>query len=92
MSDPTACGRRVQSQSMSQRNTDIQVGCYSGYIYAEQPRSFVWEGKRVDIKTVEQAWQESGRRLFRVVTGDGKLFELCYNEGDDLWSAVELKC
>lgn len=63
--------------------------CYSGYVYAEEPRSFVWQEKELKIKSVEKAWQEPGKRLFRVVTEDGKLFELCYNESNDRWSAVE---
>jgi hypothetical protein len=75
---------------MSGQNMEIKVKCYSGYIYAEEPRSFVWQEKELDIKSVEKAWQEPGKRLFRVVTEDGKLFELCYNEADDRWSAVEL--
>jgi hypothetical protein len=67
----------------------IKVNCHSGYIYAEEPRSLVWQEKKLGIKSVEKAWQEPGKRLFRVVTEDGKLFELCYNEADDHWSAIE---
>jgi hypothetical protein len=69
---------------------EIKVKCYSGFVYAEKPRSFVWQEKELGIKSVEQAWQEPGKRLFRVVTADGKLFELCYNEADDRWFAIEL--
>jgi len=68
----------------------VQVKCYSGYIYAEEPRSFIWQEKELGIKSVEKAWQEPCKRLFKVVTEDGKLFELCYNEPDDQWSGVEL--
>jgi hypothetical protein len=69
---------------------EIKVKCYSGYIYAEEPRSFVRQGRELRIKAIEKAWQEPGKRLFRVVTEDGNLFELCYNEKSDYWSAVEL--
>jgi len=75
---------------MSELNTDIKVSCYSGYMYAEEPRSFVWQGEQFDIKSVQRRWHEPGRRVFRVVTEDGKLFELCYNEASDRWSAIEL--
>ena len=64
--------------------------CYSGHVYAEEPRSLVWQDKELGIKSIEKAWQEPGTRLFRVVTEDGKLFELCYNEAADRWFAVEL--
>jgi thiamine monophosphate kinase len=69
---------------------EINVKCYSSYVYAQEPRSFVWQEKELVIKSIEKAWQEPGKRLFRVVTEGGKLFELCYNEKSDQWSAVEL--
>lgn len=68
----------------------ISVKCYSGYQYAEEPRSFVWQEDELEIESVEEAWQEPGKRLFRVVSQDGRLFELCYNEATDRWSAIEL--
>jgi hypothetical protein len=75
---------------MSEQNTEIKVKCYSGYAYPEEPRSFVWQEKELGIASVEKAWQEPGKRLFRVVTEDGRLFVLCYNGADGQWSAVEL--
>ncbi len=69
---------------------DISVKCYSGYVYAEEPRFFVWQESELAVDSVERAWQEPGRRLFRVVTPDGRLFELCYNEASDRWSGAEL--
>jgi hypothetical protein len=69
---------------------DVKVKCHSGYLYAEEPRSFVWQGKELPIKSIENAWQEPSKRLFRVITQEGRLFELCYNEATDRWAAVEL--
>ena len=69
---------------------DVKVKCYSGYLYAEEPLSFVWQEKELGIKSVEKAWQEPRRRLFKVVAQDGTLFALCYNEATDRWAAVEL--
>jgi len=74
---------------MARQNIEVKVRCHSGYIYAVEPRSFIWQDKELRIKSVENAWQEPGRRIFRVVTEDGRLFELCYNEKTDRWSAVE---
>jgi len=68
----------------------VKVHCYSGHIYAEQPRSFVWQSRESRIESIESAWREPGKRLFRVVTEDGKPFELCYNEAAERWSAIEL--
>jgi hypothetical protein len=69
---------------------DIKVRCYSGHVYAEEPRSFVWQGRELRVKSIEQAWQEPGKRLFRVITDDGKPFELCYNEAGDRWCGKDL--
>jgi hypothetical protein len=68
----------------------VEVKCYSGYIYAQEPQSFIWQEKENRIESIEKAWQEPGKRLFKAVTEDGKLFELCYNETADQWSVIEL--
>ncbi|MCD6390588.1 MAG: hypothetical protein J7L92_01125 [Dehalococcoidia bacterium] len=73
-----------------EQDVEIKVKCYSGYVYAEEPRSFIWQEKELKINSVEKAWQEPDKRLFKVITRDGKLFELCYNETTDRWTAVEL--
>ncbi len=71
-------------------NMETNVRCYSGYIYAQEPRVFTWQGKEIKIKSLKQVQQEPGKRLFKVIAEDGKLFELCYNEAADRWSVVEL--
>lgn len=68
---------------------ETEVKCYSGHIYPEEPHSFAWQGEELRAKSIEKAWQEPGRRLFRVVTENGRLFELCYNETTDKWCATE---
>jgi len=68
----------------------IQVNCYSGHTYAERPKSFLWQGTEYKVEEVEKAWQEPGKRLFKVITDRGETFELCYNEMNDQWSAIEL--
>ena len=69
---------------------NLKVTCYSGHTYAERPASFLWQGREYKVKQIEKAWQEPGERLFKVTTGEGELFELCYNEADDQWSGIEL--
>jgi hypothetical protein len=76
--------------TMSQQAMGVEVHCYSGYIYAEEPRSFMWQDTELRVESIQSAWREPGKRLFRVVTEDGKPFELCYNEADERWSAIEL--
>ena len=68
----------------------LEVNCYSGHTYAEEPRSFTWEGTEYQVQDIEKAWQEPGERCFRVRTTDNKLFKLCYNEIQKQWSLTEL--
>jgi len=68
----------------------LKVSCYSAHTYAERPASFLWQGREHKVKEIEKAWQEPGKRLFKVTTGEGKLFELCYNEAEAQWSGIEL--
>ncbi len=70
--------------------TIVQVKCYSSYTYAERPQSFLWQDTEYKLEKIEKAWQEPGKRLFKVITEDGKSFELCYDETNDQWSATEL--
>ena len=69
---------------------NLIVKCYSGRIYAEEPRSFQWEGVEYEVAEIERAWQEPGERHFLVKTKDNKLFQLCYNETEQQWSLTEL--
>ena len=68
---------------------NVKVSCYSGHTYAEEPRSFLWEGTEYEIVDIEKTWQEPEKRLFQVRTKDNKLFQLCYNETEDQWSIIE---
>ncbi len=70
--------------------SNLQVNCYSGHIYAERPKSFLWQGKEYEVEQVERAWQEPGERHFQVRTGDNKFFRLCYNEKGKQWSLIGL--
>ena len=70
---------------------NLKVNCYSGHTYAEEPRSFNWEGVEYDIVGIEKAWQEPGERHFLVKTGGNKFFRLCYNEARKRWSVTEVQ-
>ncbi len=66
------------------------VKCYSGHTYAQEPRSFTWEGVECEVAAIEKAWQEPGERHFLVKTGDNKFFQLCYNEAKERWSVIKV--
>jgi hypothetical protein len=65
---------------------DITVKCYSGHTYAEEPRSFEWEGMEYDVEEIMREWREPGGRHFLVRVGGNKSLEICYNEANGRWS------
>ena len=67
-----------------------KVWSHSERTYAERPESFLWEGRLFEVETIEKAWQEPGEKHFRARTKGDKLFELCYHELWDEWTAIEL--
>ncbi|MGD2065481.1 MAG: hypothetical protein PVI95_03435 [Dehalococcoidia bacterium] len=45
----------IESHSMARQNIGIEVKCHSGYIYADEPRVFIWQEKELRIGSVEKA-------------------------------------
>jgi len=68
---------------------NLIVRCYSGHTYAEEPRSFQWDGTEHEIEEIEKAWREPGEKYFQVRTGDNRLFKICYNEAEKRWTLSE---
>ena len=67
-------------------NNTLEVICYSGHTYAEEPRSFQWQGIEYEVAEIEKTWQEPGNKFFLVRTGDNKYVQLCYNELEKIWT------
>ncbi len=69
----------------------IQVTAYSGYRGEESPRSFLIEGKRVEVRKVLAQWIEEDEatgersRYFRVKGNDFRVHVLRYRESDGVW-------
>jgi len=68
----------------------LNVRCYSGHTYAQEPRSFTWEGVEYAVEEIVKTWQEPGERHFLVRTGGNKSFRICYNEANTRWSLTEV--
>lgn len=77
----------------------VQVTCYSGRIYPDRPASFVWQGRKYEVKVIEKEWLEPGEKHFVVVTTCEKIeknekgekrFEICYHKREDSWSLREI--
>jgi hypothetical protein len=75
---------------MKDKADDLSVKCYSGHTYAQEPRSFVWEGVEYGVEEITKTWQEPGERHFLVRTGGNKSFQICYNEANARWSLTEV--
>ena len=69
---------------------NLKVTCYSEHAYAKKPESFIWRGGAYQIKEIEKEWLEPRERRFQVLTGDSKLFQLCYNTKEQQWSIIAL--
>jgi len=63
----------------------IQVTCYSGHSYAQEPRAFTWQGKCRTVVAVERTWRTPSGPHFHVLTESGARFDLDYNEQNDEW-------
>ncbi|MFC1972043.1 hypothetical protein ACFLVE_01385 [Chloroflexota bacterium] len=70
-------------------NNTLEVNCYSGHTYAEEPRSFQWQGIEYEVAEIEKTWHEPGKKFFLVQTGDSKYCQLCYNELEKTWTIAE---
>jgi hypothetical protein len=69
----------------------IQVECYSGYTYAQEPRAFTWHGQRYEVERVIKRWRTPQGPGFRVEVGRPKshpprLVDLHYLELQDQWT------
>ena len=67
---------------------DLIVECYSGHTYAQEPRVFLWQGRRRVVQKVERVWRTPEGLHFRVITDDGDRCELAYNEQADTWTLI----
>jgi hypothetical protein len=72
----------------TQNNSKLKsepVECHSGFTYAEKPLALTWEGQHLEITQILAEWRTPEEKLFRVRTGDGRVFELAYNQANDEW-------
>jgi hypothetical protein len=44
----------------------VQVECYSGYTYAQEPRAVEWHGQRYEVKRIARRWRTPQGPGFRV--------------------------
>jgi hypothetical protein len=69
---------------------EIEVVAYAGYRDEESPRSFLLQGKKIEITRTITTWREEGTdretiRCFKVMGSDGSTYTLCYHEQSMEW-------
>jgi asparagine synthetase B (glutamine-hydrolysing) len=64
----------------------VDVRCYSGHTYAQEPRALVWQGARYQVVQIEGRWRTPNGPAFRVTADPEGVFELYYHELEDHWT------
>ena len=68
---------------------EIEVIAYAGYRDEEEPRFFLFQGKKICVEHIGERWVEEGpdrrRRRFFKVRGREGLYTLCYDEESRGW-------
>jgi hypothetical protein len=75
-------------------NETVEVECYSGYTYAQEPRAIVWHGQRYEVKRILKRWRTPQGPHFRVEVAAisdlpspiSGLVDLTYLEIEDKWT------
>ena len=78
----------------------VQIECYSGYTYAQEPRAVVWRGERYEVQRIVKRWRTPAGPAFRVEVAQPKsqtsnllspisgLVDLQYIEIEDQWTTA----
>jgi hypothetical protein len=66
------------------------VECHSGFAYADKPVALTWQGERLLIAEILAQGRTPQTRWFRVITMDGQVFVLSYNEETNNWQTQHL--
>lgn len=74
---------------MDTKSRPVQVECYSGYRYAQEPRAVERPEGRAEVASVVRRWREPRGPAFRVRLSDGSEATLLYDEALDQWFIQE---
>jgi hypothetical protein len=65
------------------------VECHSGYLYAQRPTLFYWQGEKKLVEAVLDQWLTPTHRSFRVITPDQQIFELHFQLDIEDWEVIQ---
>jgi hypothetical protein len=69
---------------------DEIVEVYSGYDYAVRPVAIHWQGARLAVAAVLDAWRDPRGKAFRIRTETDQIFNLLYVVENDSWEIQEI--
>jgi hypothetical protein len=67
----------------------VAVECHSGHTYAERPKAFYLDDVRLEVEIILAEWRCQAGKHFRIKTKNGSVFELVYDENNDIWQVKE---
>jgi len=83
--------RRIIEREYVVVQRELNVTVYSGHKGSERPKSFLIDGKTVEVLAIAKMWVEEDRdtrkrkRFFMVKGSDGKGYTLYYDEISERW-------
>jgi hypothetical protein len=69
-------------------STPVYVHAYAGANYPGHPISIIWQGKRLDVLSVERSWRTPDALHYRVQLESLGLIELIYHFQGYTWSMI----
>ena len=67
---------------------EVIVQCRSEFSYPQEPTRFYWQGQWLEIERILNRWRSPQELGFRVMTTTQTVFELYYQESNDIWQIV----
>ncbi|HEY56956.1 MAG TPA: hypothetical protein G4O04_00110 [Anaerolineae bacterium] len=68
----------------------IEVRCRSEYRYAQEPQALRWESQWVTVQRIVARWQTPEGPAFRLLTADGRLYDIRHREDAAQWEGRQL--
>lgn len=65
------------------------VRCMSSYKLNERPLSFLVDESEIEVRNILDSWREPDHLYFKVETKDGRVYDLRYNDHEDVWQVRE---
>lgn len=69
----------------------VKVECYAGYRGEQEPQRIVFDGRRVEVVDILDAWLATDHRYFKLKGDDGAIYILRHDTQADIWELTMLE-